>query len=118
MNYDDAFTLEPVAEQLLDNFNFVAGIVPILTTHVEKVYTCGMNMRLRPAHNFFCATCWHVIHSYQYGGKSPPPLNSESTNLVSKALENLSEFMSTPNARENKNRQKLLRNLKVGLAST
>ena len=39
MNYDDAFMLEPVAEQLVDNFNFVAGIIPILTSHVEKVYT-------------------------------------------------------------------------------
>jgi hypothetical protein len=37
MNYDDAFTLEPVAQQLLDNFNFVAGIAPILTTHIRKV---------------------------------------------------------------------------------
>ena len=38
MNYDDAFTLELVAEQLLDNFNFVAGIVPILTAHIKKVH--------------------------------------------------------------------------------
>ena len=37
MNYDDAFTLERVAEQLVDDFNFVAGIVPILTTHISKV---------------------------------------------------------------------------------
>lgn len=46
MNYDDAFTLEPVAEQLMDNFNFVAGIVPILTTHVEKVYTHKINANI------------------------------------------------------------------------
>ena len=39
MNYDDAFTLEQVSQQLLDNFNFVAGIVPILTTHIRKVHT-------------------------------------------------------------------------------
>ena len=39
MNYDDAFTLELVTEELLDKFNFVAGIVPILTTHITKV-TC------------------------------------------------------------------------------
>ena len=38
MNYDDAFTLELVAEQLLDNFNFVAGIVPILKAHIKKVH--------------------------------------------------------------------------------
>lgn len=37
MNYDDAFTLELVTEELLDKFNFVAGIVPILTTHITKV---------------------------------------------------------------------------------
>ena len=37
MNYDDAFMLEPVAEHLLDNFNFVAGIVPVLTSHIKKV---------------------------------------------------------------------------------
>ena len=35
----DAFMLEPVAEHLLDNFNFVAGIVPVLTTHIKKVYS-------------------------------------------------------------------------------
>ena len=39
MNYDDAFTLELVTEELLDKFNFVAGIVPILTTHITKVNT-------------------------------------------------------------------------------
>ena len=39
MNYDDAFTLELVTEELLDKFNFVAGIVPILTNHITKV-TC------------------------------------------------------------------------------
>ena len=41
MNYDDAFTLELVTEELLehllDNFNFVAGIVPVLTSHIKKV---------------------------------------------------------------------------------
>ena len=37
MHYDDAFTLEQVTDQLLDKFNFVAGIVPILTTHIRRV---------------------------------------------------------------------------------
>lgn len=37
MNYDDAFTLEQVTEQLLDKFNFVAGIVPVLMTHIKNV---------------------------------------------------------------------------------
>lgn len=37
MNYDDAFTLEKVSESLLDKFNFVAGIVPVLTTHLSQV---------------------------------------------------------------------------------
>ena len=40
MNYDDAFMLEPVAEHLLDNLNFVAGIVPVLTSHIKKVQLC------------------------------------------------------------------------------
>lgn len=39
-NYDDAFTLELVTEKLLDNFNYVAGIVPILTSHIRIVNTC------------------------------------------------------------------------------
>ena len=38
-SYDDAFTLETVAEPLLDKFNFVAGIVPVLTTHLAQVHT-------------------------------------------------------------------------------
>ena len=38
-SYDDAFTLEMVAEPLLDKFNFVAGIVPVLTTHLAQVHT-------------------------------------------------------------------------------
>ncbi len=37
MNYDDAFTLEEVTEELVDKFNHVAGIVPILTAHIHKV---------------------------------------------------------------------------------
>ncbi len=37
MNYDDAFTLEGVAEDLVDKFNHVAGIVAVLTTHIHKV---------------------------------------------------------------------------------
>ena len=42
MNYDDAFTLEEVTEELVDKFNHVAGIVPILTAHIRKVRTCHM----------------------------------------------------------------------------
>ena len=37
-NYDDAFTLERVSEPLLDKFNFVTGIVPVLTTHLTQVH--------------------------------------------------------------------------------
>ena len=39
MNYDDAFTLESVSDDLVDKFNHVAGIVPVLTTHIGKVIT-------------------------------------------------------------------------------
>ena len=51
--------------------------------------------------------------SLQYGGESAPSLDSRSAYLVKGALQNLSTFMSTANARENKDRQKLLRNLRV-----
>ena len=37
MNYDDAFTLESVSDELVDKFNHVAGIVPVLTTHIGEV---------------------------------------------------------------------------------
>ena len=40
MNYDDAFTLEMVSDSLVDKFNHVAGIVPVLTTHLRQVYMC------------------------------------------------------------------------------
>ena len=33
----DAFTLEMVSEDLLEKFNFVAGIVPVLSTHLSQV---------------------------------------------------------------------------------
>ena len=39
MNYDDAFTLEMVSQPLLDKFNYVAGIVPVLTTYLDQVFT-------------------------------------------------------------------------------
>ena len=105
MNYDDAFTLELVTEQLLDKFNFVAGIVPVLTTHTTKV-----------DHTHPSLTCCNqsiVCISFQYGSDSSPLLNPRSAYLVKGALENLSNFMSTANTRENKDRQKLLRNLRV-----
>ena len=44
MNYDDAFTLELVTEDLLDKFNFVAGIVPVLTTHIAKVCVLSLSL--------------------------------------------------------------------------
>ena len=49
----------------------------------------------------------------QYGVKDGPTLTSKGAYLVKSALDDLSEFMSTPHERENKNRQKLLRNLRV-----
>lgn len=52
MNYDDAFTLEPVKQQLLDNFNYVAGIAPILTTHIKKVHTVINNASQVHVHFF------------------------------------------------------------------
>ena len=49
----------------------------------------------------------------QYRGDAPPPLNSRNAYLVKGALQDLSDFMTTASERENKNRQKLLRNLRV-----
>ena len=49
MNYDDAFTLEMVSEPLLNKFNFVAGIVPVLSTHLAQV---GHVMSPDPRHHF------------------------------------------------------------------
>ena len=108
MNYDDAFTLELVAEQLLDNFNFVAGIVPILTAHIKKVHARCITLYFESV----------ILYSNQYRhcDESPPLLDPRSANLVQKALNNLSDFMSMANERESKNRQKLLRNLKVSHA--
>ena len=105
MNYDDAFTLEPVVEQLLDNFNFVAGIVPILTTHIRKVHNAVMRL------SFMCN---FLMDFYQYGSEHQvSKLDFKSTQRMKSALEDLAEFMSTVNEIERKDRQKLLRNLKV-----
>ena len=46
MNYDDAFTLEKVTEQLVDKFNHVAGIVPVLTAHIKQVGVVNAGQRL------------------------------------------------------------------------
>ena len=43
-----------------------------------------------------------------------PPLDAYASFRVSSALKELSEFLVTPSARDSKNRQKLLRNLRVG----
>ena len=51
------------------------------------------------------------MYLFQY--RRDPLLDSRSAYLVKGALQNLSEFMSTVNERENKDRQKLLRNLRV-----
>ena len=57
MNYDDAFTLEMVSDSLVDKFNHVAGIVPVLTTHLTQVY---MYMTLLVGH-----VMWLVyVHMY------------------------------------------------------
>ena len=45
---------------------------------------------------------------------SAPPLDASASYQVSTALKELSEFLVTPSARDTKNRQKLLRNLRVG----
>ena len=57
MNYDDAFTLEPVAQQLIDNFNFVAGIAPILTIHIKKVHNNSMQVMRLESGNFLLLIC-------------------------------------------------------------
>ena len=57
-----------------------------------------------------------TVYSNQYCGEAPQPLDRKNAKPVQKALKNLSDFMSTANERENKNRQKLLRNLKVSYA--
>ena len=52
MNYDDAFTLEQVSEPLLDKFNFVAGIIPVLTTYLSQVWprSCDHLVSAVPGH--------------------------------------------------------------------
>ena len=52
------------------------------------------------------------VHFSQCTGRCVP-LRSRSTYGAVKALRELSEFLQTPDPRENKNRQKLLRNLRV-----
>ena len=43
-----------------------------------------------------------------------PPLGASASYSVTSALQELSEFLITPSARDTKDRQKLLRNLRVG----
>ena len=55
---------------------------------------------------------------FQYGGEhQAPPIDFLSAHYVKSALEDLAEFMSTSTKKENKDRQKLLRTLRVSCES-
>ena len=103
MNYDDAFTLEKVSESLLDKFNFVAGIVPVLTTHLSQV-----------SHVTIMCTAYDTLLMPVQCGVSSSPLTSQEAFYVASALTDLAHYISShSNEREIKDRQKLLRNLRI-----
>jgi len=104
LNYDDAFTLEQVDASLLDNFDYVASIIPVLTSHIRS--------------------CKHLKDSTETSRseETEQPSSSEVHSIAS-AVSELAKFLTEhwheqPVAREmkqreTKNRQKLLRNLQV-----
>ncbi|BFZ19740.1 hypothetical protein BsWGS_22779 [Bradybaena similaris] len=79
--YDDAFTIQYVEKAYVDDFNYVAGMVPFLLNLIRDRSEC-------------------VI------------LNAKKTHLTLTAMEELRRFMYV-NGSTNKNRQKLMRNLRV-----
>ena len=100
MNYDDAFTLEVVSRPLLDKFNFVAGIVPVLTTYLDQVGCLQ------------CCCVNQLLLGVQCGRSEV--VSVQDAYLVANALKDLANYISGSSSdRENKERQKLLRNLRV-----
>ncbi|GFN95264.1 inositol 1,4,5-trisphosphate receptor type 1 [Plakobranchus ocellatus] len=79
--YDDAFTIQYVERNYVDDFNYVAGMVPFLL---------------------------NLIKDREEG----VVLNAKKTHLTLTAMEELRKFMYV-NGVTNKNRQKLMRNLRV-----
>ncbi|XP_055891550.1 inositol 1,4,5-trisphosphate receptor type 1-like isoform X4 [Biomphalaria glabrata] len=79
--YDDAFTIQYVEKGYVDDFNFVAGMVPFLLNLIKD-------------------------------RNDSVTLNAKKTHLTLTAMEELKRFMYV-NGVTNKNRQKLMRNLRV-----
>ncbi|XP_062518427.1 inositol 1,4,5-trisphosphate receptor type 1-like isoform X2 [Corticium candelabrum] len=81
MNYDDAFTIQQVDEELVDIFNYVAGMVP-------------------------------VVQQYITARKRNKLLTTKTADRMQKALTELGDFQIV-NGEPVKDRQKLLRNLRL-----
>ncbi|KAL4233979.1 hypothetical protein ACF0H5_005634 [Mactra antiquata] len=79
--YDDAFTIQRVNQILVDDFNYVSGMVPFLRNFIKD------------------RECTVL-------------LNSKSTHKLITAMEEMGKFLMVNN-KPSKDRQKLLRNLKV-----
>ncbi|CAL1535480.1 unnamed protein product, partial [Lymnaea stagnalis] len=79
--YDDAFTIQYVEKAYVDDFNYVAGMVPFLLNLIKD-------------------------------RNDTVTLNAKKTHLTLTAMEELRRFMYV-NGLTNKNRQKLMRNLRV-----
>ena len=112
MNYDDAFSLEEVSEPLLDKFNFVAGIVPVLTTYLTQVA-----FWLNSYYAFSVQVIFHNHVSMYVSlqrNLSDSVLTSQEALSVTGALEELANYIAESSKKtEVKERQKLLRNLRI-----
>ncbi|XP_064599288.1 inositol 1,4,5-trisphosphate receptor type 1-like [Liolophura sinensis] len=79
--YDDAYTIQKVSKEDIDNFNYVAGMVPFLFNLIQE-------------------------------RRNNCPLTARKTHGIIAAFKELKEFM-LPENQPDKNRQKLVRNLRV-----
>jgi inositol 1,4,5-triphosphate receptor type 1 len=87
----DAFTLQEVPQELTEKFNYVAGIVPVLSTHID------------------------FLSSDDRDHDRKKMLTQKQSNMVKMSLIELGEWIDNPHSsdRDIKNCQKLLRNLMV-----
>ena len=92
---------------MLDKFNYVAGIVPVLSSYIETVS---------------CQEATNAVHylphiplclPVQIDADGAHPSTDKAASQVKTALAELSCWLVVDTAREAKDRQKLLRNLRV-----
>ena len=122
--YHDAYTLQRVEADNLRNFNFVSGMVPFILNLILDVSTF---LLYRPKFKHKFVKCCHIPYRhcnlpsmgnpstiFLFQRKEGKILNSKKAHRLCQALDEVGAFMKV-NGIPTKERQKLMRNLRVSL---